>query len=292
MEFSKLIRHLIRENEPLAPLTWLKIGGEARYLAEPNTVEELCQLLVDAKRQSLPVRLLGGGSNVLVRESGFDGLVIHLSTAELCKIEVLEDGLMARGGAKLNHVISAAVGAGLAGLEHLAGIPGTVGGAVLSNAGVTNDDIGSRVRRVTAATRDGQLVYKEGEALQFGFRRSNLEDLVIVEVELSLDAGEAAELTRRMQTNWIVKRAAQPQAGVRTVQVFIEPDGTSLDELLDAAGMKGIAEGEVSLNPNHPGYLTVAGKATSEQVLALIERVTKAVEIRSGIQLPPQLKIW
>ena len=292
MEFSKSIQHLIRRNEPLAPYTWLQIGGQASLFAEPNSLDELAQLLADAHRQSLPVRLLGSGSNILCRESGVDGLVISLTTAELSKIEIRGESLVARAGARLNHVISAAVGAGLAGLEHLAGIPGTIGGGVVSNAGVTNDDLGSHVARVTVIDRDGRLSDMDRQQLQFGFRRSNLEDMVIAEVELALEAMDAAELTRRMQTNWIVKRNSQPPSGTRTVQAFIEPDGASLADLLEEAAVRGLADGEVCLSSQHPGYLTVAGQATSEQVLALMERVARAVEIRCGIQLQSPLKIW
>ena len=292
MEFSKTTQHLIRRNEPLAPYTWLQIGGNASLFAEPNSLEELSQLLADAHRLSLPVRLLGSGSNILCRESGFDGLVISLSTAELSKIEIRGERLIARAGARLNHVISAAVGAGLSGLEHLAGIPGTIGGGVVSNAGVTNDDLGSHVDRVTIIVRDGKMTDLDRRQLQFGFRRSNLDDMVIAEVELALEPMDTAELTRRMQTNWIVKSKNQPQSGTRTVQAFIEPDGASLADLLEAASVRGLADGEVCLSAQHAGYITVSGQATSEQVLALMERVSRAVKIHSGIQLQSPLKIW
>jgi UDP-N-acetylmuramate dehydrogenase len=298
MGFSHSVQHIVRENEPLAPHSWLQIGGNARYFAEPNTLDELQTLLVEAGKLSLPTRILGGGSNILIRESGYQGLVLSLSTAEFTRIESFHDEetgqgtLTARAGAALNHAISKAVGAGLGGLEHLAGIPGSIGGALVSNAGVTNDDIGSRVRRVTVVDSSGELTEKLRDDLQFGFRRSNLEDAIIVEVEFALEPADAAELTRRMQTNWIVKRAAQPQSGSRTIQAFIEPDGTSIADALETAGMKGASNGEASLNPNFPGYLTVTGDATSDQVIALMEKVIKAVEIRSGIQLQSQLKIW
>lgn len=292
MEFSKSVQHLIRHNEPLAPLTWLQIGGNAKLFAEPNSIEELAQLLSDAQSQSLNVRLLGAGSNILCRESGFDGLVISLTTAELSRIDIREQRLIARAGAQLNHVISAAVGAGLSGLEYLAGIPGTVGGGVVSNVGVTNDDIGSHVARVTIIDRDGQLSELDRKKLQFGFRRSNLEDMVIAEVEFALEQMDSTELTRRMQTNWIVKRKIHPPNGTRTVQAFIEPDANSLADLFDHADVRGLADGEVCLSPQFPGYLIVSGHATSDQVLALMERVARAVEIRSGIQLPSPLKIW
>lgn len=292
MEFSNSLQHIIRNNEPLAPWTWLQIGGPAKYFAEPTSLAEFSKLLVEAQQAGVPVRILGGGSNILCRESGFDGLVISLATAELSKIEIHEQRLVARAGAKFNHVISAAVGAGLAGLEHFAGIPGTIGGAVVSNAGVSNDDIGCHVSRLTLIERDGKAVEKSRRELHFGFRRSNLEDMFLAEVELTLEKADPTELTRRMQTNWIVKRTIQPPSGTRTVQVFIEPDGTSLADVLLQAGMRDFADGEVSLSPQHPGYLTVAGQATSDQVLALIDRVSKTVQIRCGIQLQSVLKIW
>ncbi len=292
MEFSKSVQHIIRRNEPLAPLTWLQIGGAASYFAEPNSIEELARLLADAHAQALNVRLLGAGSNILCRDSGFDGLVISLATAKLSSVDIQGPRLIARGGAQLNHVISAAVGAGLSGLEYLAGIPGTVGGGVVSNVGVTNDDIGSHVARVTIVERDGQLTELDRTKLQFGFRRSNLEDMVIAEVEFALQEMDPTELTRRMQTNWIVKRKAHPPNGTRTVQAFIEPDAAKLADLFAEADVHGLAEGEVCLSPQFPGYLIVSGHATSDQVLALMERVSRAVEIRSGIQLPSPLKIW
>ena len=292
MVFSSDLQHLIRHNEPLAPLTWLQIGGPAKYFAEPNSLDELAELIAEAHQAKIPVRILGGGSNLLCREAGVDGLVLSLATAELSQIHIHDHRLVARAGAKFHHVISAAVGAGLAGLEHLAGIPGTLGGAVVSNAGVTNDDIGSHVLRLTLIDRHGQLQQLDRDQLQFGFRRSNLEDMYLVEVEMNLEPADPVELTRRMQTNWIVKRSSQPPSGTRTVQAFIEPDGTSLAEVLELAGMRSVVDGEVALCGQYPGYLTVAGEATSEQVLALLERVTRAVEIRSGIQLQSPLKIW
>lgn len=292
MAFSKTLQHVIRENEPLAPYTWLQIGGSARFFAEPHSIEELAQLLAEATQAGMTIRLLGGGSNVLIRESGVDGLVVNLSTAELSQIDIQDEALVGRGGAKLNHVISSSVGAGLSGLEHLAGIPGTLGGAVACNAGVTNDDIGSRVKRVQVLDRNGNLADRTRESLQFAFRRSNLEDAIIVEVELGLDKADSSEATRRMQSNWIVKRAAQPQAGSRTVQAFIDPDGTTIAEVLDAAGMRGLSDGEVALCAQHPGFLIVSGQATSDQVIAIMDRVIRAVEARSGIQLQSPVKIW
>lgn len=292
MIFSENLRHCLRENEPLSPYTWLQMGGSARYFAEPGSWGELAQLITQASHSKVLVRLLGGGSNLLVREAGVDGLVIHLSTAEMCKLEIAQDRLTARAGAKLNHVISAAVGAGLGGLEHLAGIPGNVGAAVATNSGSNNADIGSRVASVKIIDRTGQTQTLTASQLNFGFRRSTLDDSLIGEVEFKLRAGDPAELTRRMQSHWIVRRAAQPCTGSRTVQAFLEPDGTNLADLLDQADVRDAREGDFYMDPLHPGFVIATGHPHSKDMLALLARVSRSVEVKSGIQLQSQLKIW
>ena len=129
------LEHIVREQEPLAPYTWFRLGGTADYFAEPATEGELTDIVKRCYENEVPVRLLGGGSNILVAETGFAGLVLHLSAAVFSQIEVTDRQVRAGGGAKLAHLVSTAVGAGLAGLEQLAGIPGSVGGALHGNAG-------------------------------------------------------------------------------------------------------------------------------------------------------------
>lgn len=292
MVFSQSTQHLIRENEPLAGYTWARIGGPARYYAEPTTSQEVSLLVKEAHAAGLPVRIIGDGSNLLVRDAGCDGIVLNLCAAGLSSIAIDGNTLVAGGGAKLNHVISQSAGAGLAGLEYLAGIPGTLGGAVVCNAAVKNGDIGSRVVRVSGLDESGNAVERLRDSLQFGFRRSNLEGLVVTEVQMQLEPIDPAELTRRMQAAWIVKRATQPVSGTRTLQAFIEPDGMSLTEALEAADMRGYAEGEVKLTSEFPGFVTISGQANSDQVIALIEKVTNRVAAQTGVPLQSQVRIW
>lgn len=284
--------HLVREHEPLAPYTWLQIGGPARYFAEPTTVPQLQDLVAAAHHDKVPVRVVGGGSNLLVQEAGCDGLVLHLAAADLTSIHISGHRVIVGGGAKLSHVISSVVGEGLAGLEHLVGIPGTIGGAVVGNAGVVNGEIGSHVVRVRVLDATGKLVDRRTSEFQFSYRRSDLDDVIVVEVELELESGDVKELTRRMQNSWIVKRAGQPPTDQRAAIAFVDPAGITAAELIDQAGLKGTAEGEVSLSNQFPGYLVVSGNATSVQVLALLDRVRKAVLLRTGIQLQSHLRIW
>src|SRR5215510_9437172 len=153
--------HITRENEPLAPYTWLRLGGAAQYFAEPTTVEELTALVRRCHEEGLSVRVLGGGSNLLVRDEGVSGLVLSLSAAVFGKIQVAGRKLTAGGGAKLGHVISTAVREGLAGLETLVGIPGTLGGALHTNASAHGGDIGQYTASAKVLTRGGEIIERQ-----------------------------------------------------------------------------------------------------------------------------------
>ncbi len=283
---------LVREDVPLAPFTWLQLGGHARYFAEPADVAELRELLVASSDEGLSVRLLGGGSNLLVRDAGFDGLVIQLKAPAFSKIQFDGSLVTCGGGAPISHLITACVGQGLAGVEHLVGIPGTVGGALHGNSGTDEGDIGHVVRAATLLRRDGSIVQVDAKELAFSHRRSSLDELVILEATFELQKDDAARLTKREQTFWILKRSKHPNAPVRSAIAFTNPDGASAADLLQRFGQLGAIEGSVQLNPTYPNYITVSDGATSEQVLALLELVREAVFEKSGVRLLTHLVVW
>ncbi|MEM7561253.1 MAG: FAD-binding protein, partial [Planctomycetota bacterium] len=289
--FSESLNSYVQEDVALAERCWLRIGGSARFFAEVPSSSILTQLCKEATAASLPVRVLGAGSNLLIRSGQIDALVVRL-TGEFETVTISDNKIVVGAAASLGDLISAAAEAGLAGLEHLAGIPGTVGAAVVCNSGVKNDDLGSRVQRVCGVDRDGQEVELSREELKFGYRRSNLEHLIVTSAEIELQKQDPAEVTRKLQANWIVKKAAQPAVDDCLAQAFIEPSGWQISELLEAAGMKSASEGEASMNPEFPGYLGVTKEADAKDVLALMGRIARAVEVQSGIQLHQQLKIW
>src|SRR5947207_15111139 len=150
--------HIVRENEPLARYTWFRLGGAAQYFAEPTNIEELAALVRQCHEGGTPVRMLGGGSNLLVRDEGVPGVVISLGAAEFGRIAVSGRKIIAGGGAKLGHVISTAVREGLAGLEMLVGIPGTTGGALHTNAGAHAGAIRQGVASPKVTTRKGEII--------------------------------------------------------------------------------------------------------------------------------------
>jgi UDP-N-acetylmuramate dehydrogenase len=284
--------HITRENEPLAPHTWFRVGGPAQYFAEPTTVEELAGLTKGCHAAGIPVRALGGGSNLLVRDEGVPGLVISLAAAAFGRIEVSGRKLTAGGGAKLGHVISTAVREGLAGLEPLAGIPGTFGGALRTNAGTHGGDIGQWTTTATVLTRNGQIVTRSRGDLRFAYRDSNLDELVILEATLDLELGDSQHLTKQMQQAWILKRAAQPLSDQRTGMIFKSPGGISAAQLVEDAGLSTARVGDAEVSDRNANFIVVGAKATSRDVLELIELVRKGVAERTGVELELAVEVW
>ncbi|KAA1262331.1 UDP-N-acetylenolpyruvoylglucosamine reductase MurB [Rubripirellula obstinata] len=291
-ELSAEIAALIRTDEPLGPLLWLGIGGPAHYFSQPSTVDELKQVVSAANDAGLPVRVLGSGSNVLVRESGVDGLVISL--ASLPGQEPTVDGstMTALAGTKLSTAVIESVGAGLGGLEHLIGIPGTIGGAVVGNVSAGGRDIGSVVHKVTVLEKDGSLRVLGAEEVGFSHRKSSLTGLIVYSVTFSLEPRDAAELTKRMQKLWISRNSTRPDEERRIAMPFIDPDSMPVRELIASVGLSGSREGEVSLDANRPSYMVAHPGATSDQCLKLIERVREQVLLQTGIDLQLNLQIW
>ncbi len=290
--FPQNLQHIVRTNEPLGPMTWLGIGGAAKYFAEPTSESELTSFVKFCFDHKIPLRIIGGGSNLLIRESGFDGAVVSIGAPAFSKIELQGTRVRCGGGAKLSHLITHTVGAGLAGLEHLVGIPGSVGGALHGNSGTLNGDIGQRVHSARLLKHDGEIETYDGARLHFSTKKSSLDQLVILDCDFELERSDPAMLTNRMQSLWIVKRANQPSRTYAGAMAFVDPLTTSAAELIDQVGLRGSAEGSVQLSPTYANYLIAGPGATSDQVLALVERVRNAVFRQTGVQLQLHLKVW
>ena len=204
--------HIIREHEPLAPYTWLRLGGAAEYFAEPTSAEELKELVAQCREHGIPVRVLGDGSNLLVRDQGVPGLVIHLGAAAFSQIAIVDNVVTAGAGAKLGHVISTAVREGLSGLEPLVGIPGTVGGALRSNAGTESHDVGQWTESAEVMTRSGDLLVHGRDDLRFAYHFSSIDELVILRAGAWCDAGYEMYQHKRLARS---RRRPGPLHGAR-----------------------------------------------------------------------------
>jgi UDP-N-acetylmuramate dehydrogenase len=283
---------IVREAEPLAPHTWFHLGGPAEFFAEPNTVEELAALVRRCHDDGVPIRILGGGSNLLVRDDGVSGVVVRLSAAPFNEISVQGKIVTAGGGARLGHVISTVVREGLAGLEPLVGIPGTIGGSLHGNAGSRGGDIGQWTCRATVMARNAEIIQREREDLVFSYRQSSLDELVILGCQFQLEEEDPQELTKRMQKMWIVKKASQPLGHQSAGCIFKNPRGISAGMLVDQAGLKGTRVGGAEVSDRHANFIVTDADATSGDVLRLIELVRSRVAERLGVELETEIEIW
>ena len=284
--------HITRENQSLAPYTWLRLGGPAQFFAEPTTIDELTGLVKRCHQDGVAVHVLGGGSNVLVSDAGVSGMVIHLAAAAFGKIAVAGKRLTAGGGAKLAHVISTAVREGLGGLEHLVGIPGTIGGALHTNAGTHGGDIGQATVSATMLSRSGETVTRGKSDLRFGYRDSSLDELVLLEATFELEQRDAAALTKLMQQTWILKRASQPAGDMGAGCIFKNPGGTSAASLIEAALRDGARCGDAEISPGHANFIVVGPRGKASDVLGLIAQIRAAVAEKMGVELEPAIEIW
>jgi UDP-N-acetylmuramate dehydrogenase len=278
--------------EPLAHHTWLGIGGVAAYFCEPVDAEALARVVRRCAERKVPLRVIGGGSNVLVPAAGHPGMVVRLSAPAFCGIEIQRPAVVAGAGAKLVHVVSAAVQAGLAGIEMLVDVPGTVGGALVGNAGGHGGDIGECVAAVTVMLPDGSVEVRERARLAFESRWSNLDDCIVIGCRLDLDEEGAEPLTKRMQKQWIVGRSQQPSGTRAVAMMFKDPLGATAESLIVQAGARDMRSGDAAVYAPHANYVVAGPQCTSDDVRTLVEAVRARVRERLGVELTPQVDVW
>jgi UDP-N-acetylmuramate dehydrogenase len=283
---------IIRRNEPLAPYTHLKVGGPAEMLIQPRSLEELSAVVRLCAGQRIPLRVLGGGCNVLVRDEGVPGAVLRLNEPAFTQITVSGRRVRAGSGAALSALISAAARHNLAGLETLVGIPGTVGGAVRNNAGGRAGEIGTSIRLVQVLDSAGQVQVRERDELQFAYHASNLDDPVILSAEFELEPDDAGAIVKRMRKAWIHRKASQPFSFQSAVRAFKEPRGLHAAALIEQAGLAKTKVGGAEVSEREPSYLIAHAGASARDVLRLIDLVKSKVQERFGVELEPEISVW
>ncbi len=286
------LEHFVRPNEPLAPYTTLRLGGVAEYFAEPTSEAELIEVVRRFSAEQLPIRVIGGGSNLLVRDEGVPGLVIHLGAPAFCELQVTEDGLRVGGGVKLSHFVSAAVANGFGGPDQLAAIPGTVGGALHCNSGSGGFDIGTWATGAVAITRKGERVQRDASAMSFSYRSSSLNELAIISATFRFQKESSEGLTKQLQKTWIVRTARQPALGERCAYAFRDHGGESASSLIERAGLSGTRMGKAEISARNSNFLIALDGATSSDMLRLIELIRNQVTDRLGIELSLAMQVW
>lgn len=279
-------------DEPLAPLTFLQVGGPAQRLIQPRSVDELITVVKVCHQLQMPVHMLGGGSNLLVRDEGVSGVVIRMNAPSFAQIAIEGTRLRCGGGALLSHVISECAKAGLAGLETLVGIPGTVAGALKGNAGGRNGEIGEHVHSVVVITTQGERFVRQGDELEFEYRRSSISELCIVEAEFELTRDDPDEIAERMRKLWVIKKSTQPLSHQSAGCVFKNPRGLSAGALIEQAGLKGMKIGQCEVSDRHGNFIVTEPGARSADVLKLIDLMRTKVSEAHGVDLELEIQIW
>lgn len=283
---------ILRRNEPLAPYTLLRLGGPAEVLAQPRTRAELVGLVQTCYRERIPLRVLGSGCNLLVRDEGVKGVVLRLSEPAFTEVTVEGQVVRAATGASVSALISAAARHGLAGVETLVGIPGTVGGALRINAGDRTGDIGQFVRQVEVMNLRGEVQVRERDELRFREHNSNLDDPVLLAATFSLERDNADAIVKRMRKAWILRKSVHPLAYQAAGRVFRDPRGLSASALIAQAGLTKQRVGGAEVSDRDANYIVVHPGATSRDVLRLMDLIESRVRELAQVDLERELTIW
>jgi UDP-N-acetylmuramate dehydrogenase len=285
----------VERDYPLARLTTVRTGGPGDFYARPDSVERLEELLTWADADEIAVGVVGSGSNLLIADAGFRGLVMKLDGA-LATIDQQDDRLVCGGGARLPQAAARAVRAGLSGLEFGVNIPGTVGGAVKMNANAYGGDLSRVLEWVEVATGEGTGRRAPGE-LGFSYRRSNLGPREIVaRASFALSPADPESVKATLAELRAARRAAQP-SGIKTFgSTFKNPEderaeGRSAGVLLDQAGCRGLAVGGARFSEKHANFVENTGDATTADVIALMAEGKRRVRERFGVELEPEVQV-
>ncbi len=275
--------------EPLAKHTSFGVGGPADIYAECATLSELKAVLAQCKKDKVPFFIIGGGTNLLVKDGGYRGACIKLAGA-FTEMEVIGEIFSCGAGVSLVKALSFAADSGLSGLEKLAGIPGTVGGAVFGNAGTRQGEIKDAVSSISLLTEASEEKELPVSAIEFGYRRSSLEGKgIITGAKFKLVPGVAEEI-RAVAAGIIAERNKTQPKGRSAGSVFKNPESKSAGRLIEECGLKGLKVGSAEISMLHANYIINGGMNASD-VLELIKKVKSVVLEKTGIALQEEIKI-
>jgi UDP-N-acetylmuramate dehydrogenase len=288
---------IVQENHPLARHTWYRIGGPARYFVEPTNEDELSEAVRRCAEASIPVYFLGLGANVLVSDQGVDGAVVRLSNERWLETAAYGRRLVCGGGADVQRLVLKAARCGLAGIECMAGIPGTVGGAVRMNAGGKFGDFGMSVVELRLMDAGGHIATYPREQVHFHYRHADLPAPYVLGATLELEEEDPEEISRRTKEIWMYKRNSQPLNAKSAGCVFKNPPaeasgGRSAGSLIDQAGLKGLSVGGAEVSTVHANFFVAHPGCKADDVLALIETVKEKVERKFGVVLENEVRVW
>jgi len=281
----------ITRNEPLKKHTSFRIGGPANFLFLPQNNEEVKAALQFAQEHKLPITVIGAGTNLLALDKGFSGVVIK--TTGLKSIIAKGSQITVGAGVLLPQLINWCRKKGLGGIEFLAGIPGTVGGAAVMNAGAWGKGIGNSIEQIIAVNPKGKERIFEKRELRFGYRRSYLQgsNYLVTEIRLKLKKKNRQQIGQEINGYILQRKSNQPLGIPNAGSIFKNPRGNYAGKLIEMAGAKGMRIGDAQISNKHANFIVNLGEASALDVIKLMTRVQRLVKEKFKIELEPELKI-
>lgn len=279
-------------NEPMKKHTTFRIGGEAACFVKIESAEQLAAVQRYLRKQGVSMLILGNGSNLLVRDQGFPGVVLEICD-QMSDIQVEGTRMIVQAGALMSKVARVAYEHGLTGLEFAAGIPGTIGGGVVMNAGAYGGELKQVITSVKVLDEAGRLLELDNAAMEFGYRTSLVKHraLTVVEVTLQLAEGRKEGILAVMEDLGRRRREKQPLEYPSAGSTFKRPPGYFAGELIQKSGLRGYRVGGAQVSEKHCGFVINTGDATAQDVLELIEYVRDKVKETFGVELEPEVII-
>lgn len=284
-------RERIRAEEPMREHTTFRIGGPAEVFVMPGNTEEVRAVIGECRKEQVPYYVVGNGSNLLVSDKGVRGVVVQIGK-EMREIRVDGESVTAQAGALLSAVANQALAAGLTGFEFASGIPGSLGGACVMNAGAYGGEMKDVTETVTVLTPEGEVLTIPGEQMGFGYRTSIVakRDYIVLEARIRLQRGREDEIKALMDDLRERRLSKQPLEYPSAGSTFKRPEGYFAGKLIQDAGLRGFTVGGAQVSEKHCGFVINKGGAAAADVEELMRRVADTVEEKFGVRLTPEVK--
>lgn len=284
------MRGAVREHVELGPMMHLRIGGPADWFLEPYAEEDAALAVRVCRELDVPLRILGGGSNIVVADAGVRGAVLHLGNLN----RIVRDGnrITAGAGVTLPSLLRATKEVGLAGLEKLTGIPAQVGGAVAMNAGTRDGETFEHLVSLTLVEPEGQLEVRGKDRFRAVYRDGGLRDAVVLQASFELVPDDPKAIFERFSQSLKRRNATQPVSQRSVGCVFRNPSGDAAGRLIEASGCKTLRSGGIEVSGQHANYFVNDGRGSAADFVGLMAEVKKRVHDKFGIDLEPEVKFW
>lgn len=297
MDFIALAKDIVGNdnvfiNEKLNKHTTFRVGGPADCLVTPDSAEQVVTLIRECRRNNIPYYVIGNGSNLLVSDEGFNGMIIKIGR-NMSNMSIKDNIITAEAGVLLAVIGAYAASMELTGFEFAAGIPGTLGGGCVMNAGAYGGELKDVLIQVKAITPDGDIRDFSVEELEMGYRTSIFldKDYVVLQADIRLTKGSRAEIEAKMHELARMRRDKQPLEFPNGGSTFKRPEGLFAGKLIEDAGLKGKGVGDACVSEKHAGFVINRGNATAQDVYDTIQYVISSVSENSGIKLEPEIRI-